>query len=618
LIQRSDIDIFRKGEPFPAREGIHSGVESGRTPTSVSFPPFCLDYADECLWFEQKRIDLTPKAFAVLRHLVRAGGQLVTKEQLLNLVWPETFVSDAVLKVCVGEIRRALQDECKAPRYIKTLYRRGYRFIGRIQTSGKDIQPGRPTAKGAHVAALAISGKAVVPETHYARSGDVNIAYQVLGDGPLDLIFVMGWVSHLEYLWTEPSFARFLKRLASFSRVILLDKRGTGLSDRVPLSELPTLEQRMEDVRAVMEAVGSERAAICGVSEGGIMSALFAATYPSRTLALIMIGPYAKRIKDASYPWGPTLQEREEFYREILSNWGGPVGLEERAPSMANDPRFREWWATYLRMGASPGAALALTKMNTEIDAREVLKSVRVPTLVLHRTGDRCLSVEEGRYVASLIPHARFAALPGIDHLPFVGDQDSILDEVEDFLLGVRLPPESDHVLATVLFARFSETSAGPRHTAQPEARQFLSADLKHEIEWFRGRRVHVDQERTLALFDGPARAIRCACAIAERASWLGLSVAIGLHTGECSCVQNSPSGPAVQIAARVARAAEPGDIVVTGTIHDLVAGSGISLAERDALYVEELSARVRLFRVRRPCNGSASGRNLLERGDYL
>jgi len=227
------------------------------------------------------------------------------------------------------------------------------------------------------------------PETMYARSGDVNIAYQVIGDAPLDLVFVMGWVSHLEYFWREPNFARFLMRLASFSRLILFDKRGTGLSDRVPIHELPTLEQRMDDVRAVMDAVGSERAALCGVSEGGPMCSLFAATYPEKTLALVMIGTYAKRIRDDEYPWGPTIEQREQFFEVMRKQWGGPVGIDERAPSLANDPQFRDWWATYLRMGASPGAAVALTQMNAEIDVRNVLASIRVPSIRSSRRSRR-------------------------------------------------------------------------------------------------------------------------------------------------------------------------------------------------------------------------------------
>ncbi|HEY6990565.1 MAG TPA: alpha/beta fold hydrolase [Bryobacteraceae bacterium] len=560
----------------------------------VAFPPFRLDYANECLWCAGGRIDLTPKAFAVLKELVEASGELVTKERLLDTVWAETFVGDAVLKVSIGEIRRALGDACRAPRFIETVHRRGYRFIAPLESEAKEP--------------LASSGF-VPPVTHYTRSGDVNIAYQVLGDGPLDLIFVMGWISHLEYFWTEPSVARFLRRLASFSRLILFDKRGTGLSDSVLLSQLPTLEQRMDDVRAVMDAVGSERAAICGVSEGGIMSALFAATYPQKTLALIMIGPYAKRIRDETYPWGPSKAERETFYREILSDWGGPVGLEERAPSVAHDPHFREWWATYLRMGASPGAALALTQMNTEIDAREVLKNVRVPALVLHRKGDRCLLVEEGRYVASLLPNSRFVELAGIDHLPFVGDSDSIVDHMEEFLLGLRRTQEPDRVLATVLHIHFFQ--AGSNYSValadlSSELSKSLAVDLRREIEWFRGNQIQLDGS-PLALFDGPARAIRCACAVAERASWLGVTVSAGLHTGECDSRGVQPSGTAVRVAERIAQAAAPGEILVSSTVSDLVAGSGIDLKARGALQVGEFVSTLQLFEVRRSFTFAAS-----------
>jgi pimeloyl-ACP methyl ester carboxylesterase/DNA-binding winged helix-turn-helix (wHTH) protein/class 3 adenylate cyclase len=564
---------------------------------SVAFPPFRLDTTNECLWRGSERIELTPKAFAVLRRLLEAAGHLVTKDQLLNSVWAGTFVGDAVLKVCIGEIRRALCDEPRAPRFIETLHRRGYRFIAPVETSA----PPAPWPATADVKA-----ELSIPKTRYARSGDVNIAYQVLGDGPLDLVFVMGWVSHLEYFWTEPSFAQFLMRLASFSRLILFDKRGTGLSDRVPISQMPTLEQRMDDVRAVMEAVGSERAAICGVSEGGIMSALFAATYPAKTLALIMMGVYAKRTQGAGYPWGPSLSQREEFYQEILTKWGGPIGLEERAPSVASDPRFREWWATYLRMGASPGAALTLTKMNAAIDVRDVLKNIRVPTLVLHRTDDRCLRVEEGRYAASLIPGARFVEVPGCDHLPFVGDQNSMLDRVEEFLLGAHQPEELNRVLATVLSVSFPQAAVRGEGAIEADEYELLCTDLRREIEWFRGREIHIDSRGGLALFDGPARAIRCACAIAERASWLGLKIAAGLHTGECDCLKDGPSGPAVDTAFQIASAAGPGEIMVSTTVRDLVAGSGISFTEAAAFAPPEGAQPLPLFRVERPSATSA------------
>ena len=557
------------------------------------FSPFRLDYRNECLWRGDERILLTPKAFSLLRHLVEAPGQLVTKEHLLDAVWPETYVGDAVLKVCIGQIRQVMGDESKSPRFIETIHRRGYRFIAPVEISSQQGARKPPAA--------VVNPPFIAPTTQYARSEDVNIAYQVLGDGPLDLIFVMGWISHLEYFWTEPRFALFLRRLSSFCRLILFDKRGTGLSDRVPLSQLPTLEQRMDDVRAVMDAVGSKRAAICGVSEGGIMSALFAATYPAKTLALVMIAPYAKRLRDETYPWGPTRPEREEFYREILTHWGTDVGLRDRAPSVADDPHFREWWATYLRMGASPGAALALTQMNTDIDVREVLKTIRVPTLVIHRTGDRCLAVDEGRHVASLIPNARFVELPGIDHLPFVGDSVSILSETEEFLLGVHLKHETDSVLATVLDVRFfaaSDETGVSFWELKSDVRKLLTSELKREVDWYRGSKLQLERI-PLALFDGPARAVRCAIAIAERASLAGLAISAGLHTGECDCL-GIVSGLAVNTAARIGEHAARTEILVSSTVRDLVAGSGLQFQPRGWVGFGESVGQLQLFCVQR------------------
>src|SRR5262245_60859104 len=357
-----------------------------------SFDRFHLDLSTGRLSGQSGPIPLSPKALAMLEYLAARPGRLISKDELLGAIWPGVFLGDGALKVCVSEIRHALGDDARNPRIIETAHRRGYRFIADVV--GASPAPA-PTASLPATPPLR-------PPVQYARCGDVSIAYQVLGSGPIDLVFVMGWVSHLEYFWHEPSFARFLRRLAGFSRLILFDKRGTGLSDRT--ADLPSLEERMEDVRAVMHAAQSRRAALLGVSEGGPMCSLFAATYPEQTEALIMIGTYARRLRASDYPWAPTEEEREAFCRDILEGWGGPVGIEARAPSVANDPAFREWWATYLRMGASPAGAVALTRMNARIDVRQVLPTIRVPTLVLHRSGDRCLLVEEGRYVASLIP----------------------------------------------------------------------------------------------------------------------------------------------------------------------------------------------------------------------
>jgi hypothetical protein len=322
------------------------------------------------------------------------------------------------------------------------------------------------------------------------------------------------------------------------------------------------------------------------------MCSLFAATYPEKTLALVMIGTYAKRIRDADYPWGPTAEQREHFFEYMREHWGGPVGIDERAPSAAHDPQFRDWWATYLRMGASPGAAVALTKMNAEIDIRNVLPSIRVPSLVIHRTDDQCLKVEEGRFVAERIPGAKFVELPGNDHLPFVGNQDTILDEMEEFLTGARHRVEPDTVLATVLVAHIAGN-------VEPELLRRLHAYISKEIEWFRGREIDIAGNRLLAIFDGPARAIRCASAITQYALRLGVATRAGLHTGECEMVDGKVAGTAVRMCACVADEAEAGEVLVSSTVKDLVAGSGISFDDRG---VHNLSGcgECRLFAVQK------------------
>jgi pimeloyl-ACP methyl ester carboxylesterase len=390
----------------------------------LAFAEFRLDPVAGHLYKRNEPVPLAPKAFALLQFLAGQTGRLVSKDELLAAVWHDVFVGDAVLKSTIRELRKALGDDSHEPRFIETAHRRGYRFI-------------------AHVTVLEAGATAptAVPRVSYARSGQVNIAYQVVGSGPLDIVFVMGWVSHLEYFWNEPSFASFLSRLSSMARLILFDKRGTGMSDPVPISELPTLDQRMADVQAVMDAAGSRRAVLMGVSEGGPLCALFAATHPESTAGLIMIGSYARRLRAPDYPWGPTAEERDQFCQTIIRDWGGPVGIDERAPSRALDPEFRSWWAAYLRMGSSPGAAVALTRMNAEVDIRDVLPKIRVPALVIHRTGDRLLTIEEGRYLARHIPGATLAELPGDDHLPFVGDQLAVLSAIDQFLK--RLPPKS-------------------------------------------------------------------------------------------------------------------------------------------------------------------------------
>jgi pimeloyl-ACP methyl ester carboxylesterase/DNA-binding winged helix-turn-helix (wHTH) protein len=531
---------------------------------TCTFGPYRLDVAAGQLRRGDRVVPLAPKAFTVLEHLLGHAGELVTKDDLLTLAWKDVHVGDGALKVCIREIRRALEDDPRTPTYIETAHRRGYRFIAPVA-----FEPAAPSAAASPAAPPPVpTPSPALPETHYARSGDVNIAYQVVGNGPIDLVFVMGWVSHLEYFWAEPSFARFLRRLASFSRLILLDKRGTGLSDRV--AELPTLEQRMDDVRAVMDQVGSRHAALLGVSEGGPMCALFAATYPHKTRALVMIGTYAKRLWDPEYPWGPTRAEREAFYHQIREGWGGPIGLEERAPSVASDPAFRNWWSTYLRMGASPGAALALTRMNAEIDIRDILPSIRVPTLVLHRRDDHCLKVEEGRFVAERIPGARFVELPGQDHLPFVGDQEALLDEIERFVTGAPVRAPLDRVLATIVHAR----------VGGPNAADVLALATR-ECEWFRGQMIGSPPGHLTAAFDGPARAIRYAAAFVDAARGVGASVQVGLHTGECVVENGLPAGAPVAAAERIAQVASVGEVLVSRTVRDIVGDAGLPFNDR-------------------------------------
>jgi Adenylate cyclase, family 3 (some proteins contain HAMP domain) len=412
----------------------------------------------------------------------------------------------------------------------------------------------------------------------------VSIAYQVVGDGPFDLVYVPGFVSNIELMWEEPGLARFLERLASFSRLILFDKRGTGLSDPVPNDGLPTLEERMDDVRAVMDAVGSKRAALLGHSEGGNMCVLFSATHPERTTALLLVGSYAKRIRSEDYPWAPTVEERAREIEETEATWGSPEAFRAMAPSKENDPDFQRWIGRYLRQSASPKAAAALLRMNTQIDVRNVLPTIGVPTLLLYRTHDADVHVDEGRYVAERIPGSTFVELPGADHLMWTGDADALLDEVEGFLTGVRRGPDPDRVLATVLFTDVVGSTETATRVGDRAWRSLLERHhqvVRRALARWRGREIDTAGDGFLATFDGPARAIRCAVAATEGIRELGLQIRAGLHTGEVEIAGGDVRGIAVHIGSRVAGLAGPGEVLVSRTVADLVAGSGIVLAER-------------------------------------
>jgi class 3 adenylate cyclase/pimeloyl-ACP methyl ester carboxylesterase len=419
-----------------------------------------------------------------------------------------------------------------------------------------------------------------IPTTRYVRSDDVHVAYQVVGDGPLDLLWVPGYVSSVEAAWQSPHHAAFIRRLASFCRVILFDKRGTGMSDRG--SQIFTLEQRMHDVRAILDEIGSERAALFGVSEGGPMSLLYAATYPERTSALVLYGSYAKRSWAPDYPFGWRDQQWERVLSNIEQNWGTPQGtnIGMYAPSLMDKPDVAEQVASYFRASASPGAAAAIMKMNREIDVRSILPAVRAPTMIIHRTGDRVSEVGHARYMAQQIPGAKLVELPGIDHAYWIDSGKEILDQIEEFLTGRLHAHEPERMLATVLFVDIVGSTERVAKLGDAQWRELLGTfhrKVRELLRQYRGREINTTGDGFLAAFDGPARAVRCAGAIRDGVRALGLEIRCGLHTGECEIVGGDLAGIAVHIGARVGALAEPGEVLVSQTVRDLVAGSGLT-----------------------------------------
>ncbi|HEX2368798.1 MAG TPA: adenylate/guanylate cyclase domain-containing protein [Acidimicrobiia bacterium] len=420
--------------------------------------------------------------------------------------------------------------------------------------------------------------------TRYAQSGEVNIAYQVVGSGERDLVYVPGWVSNIEVMWEDPGLARFLNRLASFSRLITFDKRGTGLSDSVPLEHLPTLEVRMDDLRAVMDAVGSERAVLFGHSEGGAMCMLFAATYPDRCDSLILTGSYATKVRSDDYPWAPSTEDRLAEIEALEQAWGDPEIFSYLVPSRADDQVFQAWLHKYQRLSASPRAAGALMRMNSMIDLTAILPSIRVPTLLLYRVDDLDVNIEEGRYLASKIPDARLVELPGADHAFWGGDTELLLEEIEEFITGHRVVGGPERVLATVLFTDIVDSTMRAAALGDSAWRDLLDrhhATVRAELARWRGKEIATAGDGFFATFDGPARAIRCARAVADGVGSLGIAVRCGLHTGEVETRGHDVSGLAVHIGARIAGLADAGEVLVSRTVKDLVAGAGFEFRDR-------------------------------------
>ena len=439
----------------------------------------------------------------------------------------------------------------------------------------------------------------MTPKTRYAKSGDLHIAYQVVGDGPIDLVYVPTWFSQVEHLWEHPAVARFFERLASFSRLIMFDRRGAGLSD--PVLTAATLEDQMDDVCAVMDAAGSERAAIFAQIEGGAMATLFAATYPDRTNALVLYSAFARTTWAPGYEWAQKPEVRQENVADIFEHWGEGGRAAVLAPSLADDREFTEWLAKLERLAASPGTLRKILAYVGEADVRGVLDTIRVPTLVLHRKDADFIDIRHSRYLAEHIPGARYVELPGQDTLLVVGDTDAALDEIEEFLTGSRAQREPDRILATVMFTDIVGSTERAAELGDQRWRELLrrhDALVRRHLERSRGRAVKTTGDGFLATFDGPARAIRCATSIADAVRDLGVEIRAGLHTGECEVIGDDVGGLAVHIGARVAQRAGPGEVLVSSTVKDLVVGSGIEFADRGAQELKGVPGEWRLFAV--------------------
>ena len=440
-----------------------------------------------------------------------------------------------------------------------------------------------------------------MPETSYAKSGDLHIAFQSVGHGPLEIVFVPGFVSNLDAWWQQPLAVRFFHRLASFARVVLFDKRGTGLSDPVDLHRLPTLEQRMDDVRAVMDAAGVERPVLLGCSEGGPMSLLFAATYPQRVHSLVLVGTSARIARAPDAPWGWPPSYFEAGLATVGRAWGTGETFSVPSPELAADDQGKAWLAANERLAASPGAAMALLRMISQIDVRSVLSTITVPTLVVHRIDDTVLTIDHGRDLATRIGGARLVEMPGSDHFFLASDVDELATEIEEFLTGIRPEADPDRMLATVLFTDIVGSTALAADVGDRRWRDLLERHdeaVDAELRRARGRRVKHLGDGVLATFDGPARAVRCAQAVIEQGRALGLAMRAGVHTGECERRGDDLSGIAVHIGARVGALAGPCEVLVSRTVVDLVAGSGLRFRDRGEHELKGLAERWRLFAV--------------------
>jgi pimeloyl-ACP methyl ester carboxylesterase/class 3 adenylate cyclase len=442
----------------------------------------------------------------------------------------------------------------------------------------------------------------VRPETRYAKTGDIHIAYQVFGDGPVDMVLAAEFWHSIEVQWDQPDLAAFLERMGSFARLISFDQRGSGVSDPVSLRELTSLDLWMDDINVVMDEVQAESAVLYGIGGGGTMSMLFAATHPQRVSGLVLVNSFARLSRAPDYPWGRGPDLEDEALDVMRTGWGRGVFLDLVAPSRVGDEDFRRWWARYQRIGASPGTILSMRKMLAQIDVRDVLPSIRAPTLVLHRAETTWNRIEHGRYLAEHIPGAKLVEVPGVDHFFFTGNSEAFLSETEKFVAGLVGPPESDRQLSTVLFTDIVGSTELAAQVGDRRWREVLEAQrvvVRRELDRYRGLEIDTAGDGFLATFDGPGRAVQCAALLRDAVKPLGIEIRAGLHTGEVEVLSEGLAGVAVHIGQRVLAEAEPGEVLVSSTVKDLTAGSGLEFEDRGLHALKGVPEEWRLFAVR-------------------
>jgi len=526
-----------------------------------------------------KRVAVEPQVLELLIFLIDRRDRVVSRDELFENIWKGRIVSDTTLSSRIKTARQAIGDDGTQQQYIKTIHRRGFRFVGEVE-----VHDAGARAKREPDAAAPAAEKR--PATHYARSGDVHIAYHLFGDGPVNLVLTPGFVSHIDNYWDEPHLADWLGRLGRFARVAMFDKRGTGMSDRV--SALPGMDERMDDVRAVMDAAKFDTAYLVGISEGGSLATVFAAHHPERCSGLILYGSFAQ-----FKHWFPDEAALQSLFDYIESDWGSGKSLPQFAPSMAADAAFMEWWGKFERLGATPGGAIALMKMNSRIDISDVLQSVHVPTLIIHRSNDSLIDPEAGSYLAAHIAGAKFMEIPGNDHLPWVGDnRDEIIDAIRSFAAGAERPQAEARVLATILLLQL-ET---------PKKRDPTVIDetvLRNEFNRFRATQIEFQLPVIVAAFDGPAKALECAVSLSRLLSGDHIAHRIGIHTGEVDRRSKISEGTAAKIAADVAHHSDPDTVMVSRTVNDLVAGSGVSLVDCGEFHIPSIDQSWRLYRAK-------------------